>query len=99
MTLPLSLTVMRLVARLATETCESPIVNLAVTLPLPHRPSPALQPSRFETTVTFSPTGQNDFGRKCSSLLLNQCQPPGTGTDSVTVKCKSAAARDIGLAM
>jgi hypothetical protein len=40
-------------------------------------------PEPVRLTVTCSPTGQNCCGRKCSSRALNQCQPLGTGRDSV----------------
>src|SRR5438477_10948709 len=93
MSRPLSLTVIWCVAKLATATCALPIVNCARVVPPPHIPLPAFQPFRSEVTVTFSPTGQYSWGRRCSSRLLNQCQPPGTGRDSVTVKRWSTAVR------
>ena len=57
-------------------------VNLAT--PPPCR-WPAFQPSRSALTEIRSPVGQKDAGRKCSSSSLNQCQPPGTGLDMLSV--------------
>ncbi len=61
------------------------MVKLSSICPLPHLPLDAFQPSRSALTEIRSPVGQKDAGRKCSSSSLNQCQPPGTGLDMLTV--------------
>ena len=59
----------------------------------PHTPLPASTPASARSTLICSPAGQNDLGRKCTTLLENQCQEPGTGLDKVTCSRASTAAR------
>ena len=37
------------------------------------------------------PDAQYVFGRQCTSVLENQCQPPSVGLEVVTFMCASAA--------
>src|SRR6202022_1517277 len=91
-TCPLLVTVITWLATSAVLIWALPTVKWIDWLVAAPPPLPASTPCRFAVSVTCSPAGQYVWGRKWSSLSLNQCQPPGTGTDSVTWSAATTAA-------
>ena len=90
--MPLLVTVITWLPTSAVLRWASPIVKLTLWLVSAQTPPPASTPARSAVRVILSPAGQYCWGRKWSSLSLNQCHPPTTPVDMLRWRAATTAA-------
>src|ERR1700730_59843 len=88
------------VALLMIERCLAPTEKLEVQSPRPQIPLPTSNPVKLAVTVTLVPAGQNVAGRKWTTFVVSQCQPPVTaGVDGTWMRSSRAARAPAGIAV